>query len=88
MSEGTADRAAIDAYNAKYGTTLGGQESVTYIGADAYNDTTTGTVYCDWREVIYQMAADYYKYNHLDDFEVKVANANRDLYPSGITGYE
>jgi hypothetical protein len=24
---------------------------------------------CDWRELIYQMALDYSKYNHLDDFE-------------------
>jgi len=25
--------------------------------------------YVDWRELIYQMALDYCKYNHLDDFE-------------------
>jgi hypothetical protein len=34
------------------------------------------------------MALDYYKYNHLDDFEIKVAAANPELYPYGMTGYE
>jgi len=24
--------------------------------------------FCDWRELIYQMAKDYNKYNHLEDF--------------------
>lgn len=87
VSESGADKAAIDAYNEKYGTTLGGQKSTTYISVDSYSATTEG-IYRDWREVIYQMAADYYKYHHLDDFEVKVAAANPDLYPLGITGYE
>lgn len=41
----------------------------------------------DWRELIYQMAADYYAYNQLDDFLVKVAAANPQ-YPTGKTGYE
>ena len=31
----------------------------------------------DWREIIYQMSQDYKKYNHLDDFEVKVIEANQ-----------
>jgi hypothetical protein len=34
------------------------------------------------------MALDYYKYNHLDDFEIKIAAANPHFYPFGITGYE
>jgi hypothetical protein len=42
---------------------------------------------CDWREIIYQMALDYYKYNFLDDFELRVAEVNPS-YPSGRTGYE
>ena len=46
----------------------------------------TSTDY-DWREIIYQMAADYYAYNQLDDFLVKVAAANPQ-YPTGKTGYE
>lgn len=80
------DKAAIDRYNKKHGTTLGEQNSVTY-SAD-FNKVDPDVVYCDWREVIYQMARDYYKYNHLDDFELKVAAANPEYYPFGITGYE
>jgi hypothetical protein len=34
------------------------------------------------------MAQDYYRYNFLDDFELKVAEANPIDYPSGRTGYE
>jgi hypothetical protein len=37
----------------------------------------------DWREIIYQMALDYYKYNFLDDFELRVAAANPKYYPLG-----
>ena len=42
----------------------------------------------DWREIIYQMALDYYKHNQEDDFTVKVGRNNYDYYPTGITGYE
>jgi len=34
------------------------------------------------------MAIDYIKYNHLDDFEARIAKANPELYSSGRTGYE
>jgi hypothetical protein len=34
------------------------------------------------------MAMDYYKYNILDEFELRVAEANPELYPTGRTGYE
>lgn len=49
---------------------------------------------CDWREIIFQMALDYRKHNHDDDFYLQVRNTNGlDLngewyYPSGKTGYE
>ena len=42
----------------------------------------------DWRELIYQMAKDYTKYGHLDDFQQRVARENPDAFPNGITGYE
>ena len=43
----------------------------------------------DWREIIYQMALDYYKYNHiLEDFLQCLAKANSEYYPLGQTGYE
>lgn len=43
----------------------------------------------DWRELIYQMAKDYFAYHaYLHDFQEKVAEANYDYYPLGTTGYE
>ena len=43
----------------------------------------------DWREIIYQMALDYFKYNHKkSNFTQLVANVNKQYYPNGITGYE
>ena len=51
----------------------------------------------DWRELIYQMALDYRRFNHFDTFNARVLQANtipnkvggQDiLYPKGITGYE
>lgn len=41
----------------------------------------------DWRELIYHMARDFRQYGQLDNFMVKVAQANSQ-YPLGITGYE
>lgn len=51
-------------------------------------------IICDWREIIYQMAKDYRKHNHEDDFYVQVRKNNgKDIsgewrYPNGITTYE
>jgi hypothetical protein len=42
----------------------------------------------DWRELIYQMANDYYKYNQIDSFYSKVIAANKPNYCTGTTGYE
>ena len=43
----------------------------------------------DWRELIYQMALDYFKYNHIkSNFTQLIAAANPQHYPTGITGYE
>lgn len=51
----------------------------------------------DWREIIYQMALDYYQYGRLENFLPKVRDANMvvnedgelvSLYPTGKTGYE
>ena len=49
---------------------------------------TAEPVMCDWRELIYRMAADFYKYNHMIDFSQRVAEANQETFPTGITGYE
>ena len=44
-------------------------------------------IICDWREIIYQMALDFMKFNHLDDFNRRVALENPQFI-NGITGYE
>ena len=43
---------------------------------------------CDWREIIYQMALDYYKHHTDEDFKQRIITANPHLAPSGRTGYE
>jgi hypothetical protein len=42
----------------------------------------------DWREIIYQMALDYFKHNQEDNFYVNLIINNGNRYPSGMTGYE
>lgn len=47
----------------------------------------------DWRELIYQMAIDYLKHNHDEDFEYELRRLNTlpngiSLFPKGKTGYE
>lgn len=48
----------------------------------------------EWREIIYQMAMDYYQHNHDDDFEIMIQRHNIDsifnvsYYERGKTGYE
>ena len=42
----------------------------------------------DWRELIYQMAKDYYKHNEEDEFENIIREKNISFYPTGQTGYE
>lgn len=70
----------VEEYNQKYNTNLKGQEEKTY--------STIGKSAVDWREIIYQMALDHFKYGHLDDFELKLQKANPNEYPNGLTGYE
>lgn len=71
---------AIEEYNARYGTTL---KARTKDDAEPVIAEKS-----DWREVIYRMALDYYKYNMLDNFELLVARHNEEDYPTGQTGYE
>ena len=49
---------------------------------------TLHTFECEWREVLYQMACDYLKHGHEDDFAAIIAAHNKNFYPDGITGYE
>ena len=72
-----ADNQEVELYNQKYGTNISGQNSITYLASDY-----------DWREVIYRMAQDYYKYAHiLSDFETRLVQTNPE-FTSGKTGYE
>lgn len=68
-------------------------ESYTSLQKDAAGKWITySTNDYDWRELIYQMALDYYKYheNGIDDvpFEVQVQRNNPLTCPAGVTGYE
>ena len=51
-------------------------------------------VITEWREIIYQMALDYYAYNQLNNFSSRIIEANKDIddksfkYLDGTTGYE
>jgi DNA polymerase elongation subunit (family B) len=64
---------ALVRYNNKHGTNIDGQVSETY-----------SILTCDWREIIYRMAQDFYKYAHiLDDFNLRVIQANSNIYPTG-----
>lgn len=42
----------------------------------------------DWREIIYQMALDYYQNGQKEDFEQKIIENNFPYYSSGLTNYE
>jgi hypothetical protein len=85
----TVSKEEVKAHNNKYNLNVQGQDSITYW----YNDGTPAPdeefIECgDWREIIYQMQKDYYKYNFLDNFNLKVSAANPNHYPTGATGYE
>lgn len=55
---------------------------------EAINEDKEGYHLVDWREIIYQMALDYSKHMHDDDFYVTLAKNNERFYPDGYTGYE
>lgn len=57
------------------------EESDVYAGSIIYYH------YCDWREIIYQMALDYYKFNQFDEFNYYLSLFNPQ-YENGKTGYE
>lgn len=42
----------------------------------------------DWREIIYQMALDYYQCGQNEDFEAQIIKNNYPYYQTGQTGYE
>lgn len=79
MENNNLIKTQIEYYNATHGTNVGGQSSTTFIAGEN----------CDWREIIFHMAKDFYKYSHiLDNFENLIIEANSDIYPTGRTTYE
>ena len=85
----TVSKEEVEAHNKKYNLNVQGQNSITYWYDDGTSVPDEEFIECDdWREIIYQMQKDYYKYNFLDDFTLKVGAANPNHYPTGATGYE
>lgn len=85
----TVSKEEVEAHNKKYNLNVQGQNSITYWYDDGTSVPDEEFIECDdWREIIYQMQKDYYKYNFLDDFTLKVGAANPNRYPTGATGYE
>lgn len=84
------EQAETSGYANKHNIVVSPQTSKTYIASDHWEKISDTEFKCDWREVLYRMAADYYKYNFLETFYQKVtsANENKKLYSSGVTGYE
>lgn len=86
-----------------YGTTTFINQIRDQITKEAYKEETINQrieeklkdiIIVDWREIIYQMAIDYRRFNHCDDFGLKVQEVNgkqldgKYIYPRGVTGYE
>lgn len=86
-----------------YGTTTFINQMRDQITKEAYKEETINQrieeklkdiIIVDWREIIYQMAIDYRRFNHCDDFGLKVQEVNgkqldgKYIYPRGVTGYE
>ena len=80
----------FEQFNKKNNLVAVGQESVYYFAdKNAYNDYNGSAkkVLCDWREVLYQMASDYSRFNHFDDYAIRLKEFNKQ-YANGTTGYE
>lgn len=87
-------RYAIDEKPTKYVTLEINEEDIkefNLLHPDAPLKTQISTVYTsdktDWREIIYQMAKDYYAYHQLDCFTAKLIDKNPSMI-NGISGYE
>lgn len=77
-------------YNPKFPNTESTQDAIdeqVQIEIDEFLEKNPIKV-VDWREIIYQMAVDYRRYYHDDDFLYNVAQNNLEYYPTGVTGYE
>ena len=72
------------------------EDDVNWQSIVTYFKTTGNSQVVDWRELIYLMAKDYYKYNHDDTMELFIMLMNKPIsqqlnitdYLTGKTGYE
>ena len=80
----------IKEYNEKYNTTIPevSPSSIVYTTNQHYVQEPGYICVSDWREVLYQMAKDYFQYNFLTNFEIKLKNANPNIQATNKTGYE
>ena len=84
----STEQQVID-YASKYDVIVSGQSKKTYVASSSgWEIDSEEEIKCDWREVLYRMASDYYRYNFLTDFTKRVSDANGTTYLNGITGYE
>ena len=63
------------------------EEDKVFITSEVQEQYPDGFV-ADWRELIYQMAVDYYKHNQDESFLSDIIKNNLHFYPQGYTGYE
>ena len=82
------DMIELEEYNTKYKTSLKNQTPLTYSTVPNYAKREDYVYVGDWREVLYRMAEDYFRYNMISDFELRVREYNPDTCPTGKTGYE
>lgn len=53
-----------------------------------YPNIIGNVIVCDWREILYQMADDYFKCHFEEDFTKRIRDFNPSLFPTGKTKYE
>ncbi len=63
-------------------------DGTVYVSQDGEFAAIAEAIVTDWRELIYQMAKDYYKHNEREEYVSMLMINNGDLYPYGRTGYE
>ena len=70
------------------GVTITREKGITYYAADEYQQISSKEIKCDYRELIYQMALDYRKAGHTDNFVSDLIKYNGETCQRGRTGYE
>ena len=83
-------------YNPNFPGTTSFEEAIQQVVQEEYDRIVNSYTFVevDWREIIYQMAKDYFAHNQDKDFLEKIRSNNMKLdgvssyYPTGETGYE